>query len=316
MLPGGIILDTNVWRYINDAQLENKLLVASHRSGVRILAAPSVLYEALNTDSPDLRKSLVRIITNSRWHRLLPEAFQECEEILYEIKRIRPEWLLPNPDLIWRERNLYDWKRLRKGLWERARKETAEIAKVARFPYLDEAREQARLRRNSIATVNPKEWKNSPWVQIPEGTSNSGSERIKLWRFEGCNVVRKHLSIPTSPYRDWLLPFLNLPKISKTSWSNFWFYEVDEEAMPRHQLRTLCEWQQGFHKVSPGTPGDSQLAAYLTDAQYICSADKIFIQIVEDISAQISFSIAKPIRISGGSAGMQQLLQWFASPDK
>lgn len=61
--------------------------------------APAVLYEILRLKDVSLRATLVRLITNSRFHRLMPEAYSESMEILREIERVRPDWLRDVPDL-------------------------------------------------------------------------------------------------------------------------------------------------------------------------------------------------------------------------
>lgn len=51
-MPMTILLDSNVWRYIVDANATAKVLQAALKSSHRIAIAPAVVYEALRTENP------------------------------------------------------------------------------------------------------------------------------------------------------------------------------------------------------------------------------------------------------------------------
>ena len=63
----------------------------------RVQIAPAVVYEALRLRDVPLRNRLVALMTNRRFERLMPEAYNEAMEILAEIRRLRPDWLAPIP---------------------------------------------------------------------------------------------------------------------------------------------------------------------------------------------------------------------------
>src|SRR4051794_5348345 len=94
-----ILMDTNVWNYIVDADGIETLRKASRASGVRIVACPAVAYECLRVPDPVVRKRRGKALAREEWSRLMPEAFSEAEDMLAEIRRLRPEWLLGAPDL-------------------------------------------------------------------------------------------------------------------------------------------------------------------------------------------------------------------------
>ncbi len=76
----------------------------------------------------------------------MPEAYSESQEVLREIRRVRPEWLRHSPDLQSFKRLEHDWQRSRRGFWDRARFDTAaEAARVAALgdPDLAVARSEA-----------------------------------------------------------------------------------------------------------------------------------------------------------------------------
>ena len=79
------LLDTNIWRYVVDNDSQGALLRLARDGSYNVQVAPGVLYETLRLKDNLLRATLVRLMTNSRFHRLMPEAFSESMEILREI---------------------------------------------------------------------------------------------------------------------------------------------------------------------------------------------------------------------------------------
>ena len=94
----GLLLDTNVWRYIADDRAGREVARVAERAAVRVCIAPAVVYEALRCGDPCLRAALVRLMTDAAWSRLMPEAFDEANELQDEIRRLRPGWLLSPRD--------------------------------------------------------------------------------------------------------------------------------------------------------------------------------------------------------------------------
>jgi predicted nucleic acid-binding protein len=85
-----VLLDTNIWRYVVNIGSQGALLRIARDGLYDVQIAPAVLHETLRLKNASLRATLVRLMTNSRFHRLMPEAYSESMEILREIERIRP----------------------------------------------------------------------------------------------------------------------------------------------------------------------------------------------------------------------------------
>jgi hypothetical protein len=113
------LLDSNIWRYIVDNTSQGPLLRLARDGSYDVQIAPAVLYETLRLRDARLRTSLVRLMTNSRFHRLMPEAYSESMEILHEVERIRPDWLRDAPDMQFFNRLRNDWTRKTGGFWVR-----------------------------------------------------------------------------------------------------------------------------------------------------------------------------------------------------
>jgi hypothetical protein len=105
------LLDTNIWRYVVDNGSQGSLLRLARGGSHAVQIAPGVLYEVLRLKDVLLRAALVRLMTDTRVHRLMPEAYSESMEILREIERIRPDWLRADPDLRFFGRLKKDWTR-------------------------------------------------------------------------------------------------------------------------------------------------------------------------------------------------------------
>ncbi len=306
----GVLLDTNVWRYLSDAGAYTQLLTASHRARIPVVVAPAVVYETLAIGDPVLRERILILLSRSRWQRLMPEAYNECEEIRAEINRLHPEWLLVNPDLWWWNKNRRDWKRKKRGFWERIDGSPGNMAKLTKFPLIDEARAQSINRRKIIQSVNKKDWLDEPFVDVGSLLGGSKDKKIPLWRVEAATVTAQHLR-REGAYKDWLAPWLDARLISQKAWNEFWFYEVEQQATPRQWIRSRVEWLQGFRKISPGSPGDSQLSSYLFEANYIATSDTRFADVIDECAESAPVKIASTVRLPGGMPAVERLIQWF-----
>jgi len=164
-IPGGrrrVLLDTNIWRYVVDNNAQGPLLRLARDSSYDVQISPGVLYETLRLKDVSLRATLVRLMTNSRFHRLMPEAYSESMEILRELERIHPNWLRESPDLRFFNRLKKDWSRKTGGFWVRCeRSPQSEARFITRLEgnLIDEAEAQARLARKEIIDT---EWKRNP----------------------------------------------------------------------------------------------------------------------------------------------------------
>lgn len=63
-----ILLDSNIWRYIADANAAGALQAAVAKARHRIVIAPAVLYEALRMRDAPLRRQLAEIMTRPAWY--------------------------------------------------------------------------------------------------------------------------------------------------------------------------------------------------------------------------------------------------------
>ncbi len=89
-----LLLDTNVWRELVDADAIERVRVTSRRVGSPILVAPGVVHEMLRTPDRDLRRRQIRAVILQAWTRLMTEVFSECEDVRTVLGKRRPQRML------------------------------------------------------------------------------------------------------------------------------------------------------------------------------------------------------------------------------
>lgn len=312
------LLDTNIWRYIVDAEAEGRLLGAARRGAYDIQIAPSVLYEKLRIQDVALRSRHVRLMVNARFKRLMPEAYSESMEILREIERARPEWLRPNPNLQFFKRLKNDWHRTRGGFWVRcARTPSREASFVAQLEgnLIPTARAQSYAARKEM---RESEWKKNPpmdktLVSFPQPEPGWRGDPVEAWRADSLLALAHALAQPGNPYRDWVAPFLDLDSglLASPRWVEFWLYEAEKSALPRQWLRWAHSFAQRFRKVSPGSPADTQLFTYLLETDLVLTSDKAFVDILEECRPYAPCLLPQAIVVPAGPEGVAKLLKFL-----
>jgi hypothetical protein len=255
-----VLLDTNVWRDLGDADAGETLRRAAQRAHIVVQIAPAVVYEALRTPDPDTRAKQVELMTRPNWARLMPEAYSESQEVLREIRRVRPEWLRDTPDLQSFRRIEHDWQRPKKGFWDRARSRTAAEAALVGVlgdrdltlarsdaEYLRARYREAGWHFDSIDLAKVKQRPDHP-VQGWEG------DELAPWRWDALAAFSYAFRLPDGAYVDWLSPFVSLidARMSGESWVRFWLYEVVTLNMKRCWMRWAMKLLQSLRSVSSG----------------------------------------------------------------
>jgi hypothetical protein len=307
-----LLLDTNVWSYIADAQALQKLLGARRRN-MEFLVAPASVAEARGLSDAKLRKRLLAVMTHSAWKRLMAETYLESEEIKQALQAARPDWAIDGDQKDFKRFRHY-FLRSKGGFWDGARDD-------ATLPVTDESlREHAEnaLARQEVRDIRDRFkygaqtgatehlQKNMVDVEPPLFEARS----IEYWRLESAHVLRNELCVYASPYRECLDCFLNVEAMLKDTvgFNHVWFSEVRPEQLKRQWLRSSMNYLQRWHKPTDGSPADSQLASHLIDADYFVTADKNFAQCINKIHAEAPFATAKPLKISASTAGIEELV--------
>jgi hypothetical protein len=322
-----VILDTNVWSRVAEADAGAALRSAAHQAKVRVVAAPSVLYELVRIPVLESRRRALRLVTETYWDRLMPEAYLEAEELIAAIGRHHPEWLVKAPQLHEHGRLAYDWsrrnrpskRRLRSpnkaGVWERARHGAAMVREhLDRLEggTLDRARDEAKAARREIIDQNAAGPGPLDGVMAMYEGAKPGwrGDSFAHWRGEALESLSYYLfSAPEGAYLDWIAPKIDLRLVQArpAAWTRFWLYEVEEVEVARQWVRWAFRYLARFRKITSGTPCDIQLSAYLPDADYIASADRNMIGFVEEARRYSPIPLAKGLSIAGSHDAIASL---------
>lgn len=312
-----ILLDSNIWRYIVDAGALSTLQIVARSSRHRILASPAVLFEAAHSANKQLRASLLVALTRPEWKRLMPEAYWEAEELKGEVRRIRPEWLRPRPDLNFFKRVRHDWIRSKGGVWDRIIQE-AHLLQKSDSEMIKRARDQAYALRNDALKWSAS-WESAPLSKLHAYFSSSISgwdgTPVEPWRVDALNVFKTATLTAGHPSNDWLKEELNLALMLSQSadLTRFWLHEANLQRMPRHWLRWAFEFLQRFRKVNNGTPVDIQLGTYLVDADFFMSADKTLIQLAARCRLDAPFKVAESVSVPAGDTAVGEIIRLLRS---
>jgi hypothetical protein len=136
---------------------------------------------------------------------------------------------------------------------------------------------------------------------------------VEYWRIPSLYHFQVEFGIYASPYREWLDSEIDVLKIqaSPESLIELWYYETCPEDLPRQWIRGAFEFLQSYHKVTSGTPIDSQLSSHLIDVNVVMSADRNFIKFTEKCRMDAPFSIAQEHLVPGGSDGVVEVLKYL-----
>jgi hypothetical protein len=90
---------------------------------------------------------------------------------------------------------------------------------------------------------------------------------------------------PRAAYLDWLAPFVDLRAVAEdqASFNSLWLYEVDVHEVPREWLSWAVMLLQSVREVTPGTPGDNQIATYAYDCDLFLTGDKAMVAILNRV---------------------------------
>lgn len=310
-----VLLDSNIWRYVVDAGAQGALLRAARDRQGSIQVAPAVVYEALRLRDVPTRNRLIALMTNRRFERLMPEAYSEAMEILEEIGRLRPDWLRAEPDMTFFLRSRNDWSRKMGGFWVRCAEspdEEAQRLQISEGSLLTQAAEGIRGARRQMMEVG---WKSNPPMDktlaaLPEPVPGWNGEMVEAWRVESWAGVTYALSRSGHPYRDWISPFVEVDDglLRSAAWVEFWMHLVDAQSLPRQWMRWGHSFAQRFRKVTDGSGGDNQLFTYLPQTDLVVTADKAFLDILEECRPFAPFLLPAGQLVPAGARGVEAVL--------
>lgn len=275
-----------------------------------------MVYETLRLENASLRADLIRLMTNARFHRLMPEAYSESMEILREIERVRPMWLRKKPDLRFFNRLKNDWSRKTGGFWVRCSRSPDSEAQFLRSvepEMIEGARAQAKVARKEMISAD---WKRNPPMDVTlagfhNPISGRRSEMVEAWRMDSLVGLTYGLAREGNAYRDWMAPFVELDDglLASDAWVEFWLHLIDKSAVPRQWLRWAHSFAQRFRTVTPGSPADTQLFTYLIETDVVITADKALLEILEECRPYAPCQLPDGKLVPAGAVGVATVFE-------
>ena len=313
-----ILLDTNVWNYIVEADGVEPLRRTAKAEDTAVIACPAVVFECLRVSDPSLRKRRAKALAREDWTRVMPEAFSEAEDLRGEIERLRPEWLLDAPDVRLWHKHRADWQ---SAFWRRVRRDPATVARhIASLgdDRLAQARTESKAARKQAEsheqTIHTFKWNRATGSFAVPTLGWDGLE-FEAWRGSSVALWWRDLILGGSQTaQDWLGPWLDLQAIQsdQASWTRFWTRDVDSSALPREWIRWAMGEAQATRATSSGTPGDNQLATYLVEVDLFVTNDKVFADLVDAMRPHCPASLAEVVRSPSGEEALPYVLEVLA----
>jgi hypothetical protein len=312
------LLDTNIWRYVVDDESQMRLLRLARDGSYDVQIAPGVLYETLRLKDASLRTTLVRLMTNPRFHRLMPEAYSESMEILREVERIRPDWLRGAPDLRFFNRLKKDWTRKTSGFWvrcERSPESEARFIGQLEGETIEKAKTEIQLARKEMIDkgLKRKPPMDKPLSSFKLPVPGWRGDMVEAWRTDSLVGMTYALARQRHAYRDWMAPFVELDDglLRSAAWGEFWLYLTDKSALPRQWMRWAHSFARRVRKVTPGAQGDTQLSTYFVETDVVITADKALIEILEELLPYAPCRLPDGKLVRAGAAGVAE---WALAP--
>ena len=134
---------------------------------------------------------------------------------------------------------------------------------------------------------------------------------VEAWRWGRLTSLTYGLTQQGNPYRDWIAPFVELDDglLASAVWVEFWLHLADKRAMPRQWMRWAHSFAQRFRKVTPGSPGETQLFTYFLDTDVVITADKALHNILEECRPYAPCRLPDGKLIPAGAPGVANLLR-------
>lgn len=310
-----LMLDSNVWRYIVDADAVETVRRAA-KSKVQIVACPAIVFEALRVNDAVLRRKLAKAMTEGAWKRLMPEAYTETEELHQAIAKHRPEWLKPHPDMRFWQLLKSDWQH---NWWRRVRQDPAgEAARIHALEDGDlqagfaEAKASATEARNNRETFDG--FGLNYQVMLPKPVEGWDGRPFDMWRGDGMVVWRQELLLTrrsSTAYYEWIESRLKLDVIAsqQAEWVSFWTREVAVTDVPRQWIRCTLNYAQRTRRTTRGTPVDNQIGAYLPDCDVFATSDKALAECIDRIRVASRVRLASSRLLPADGKAIPALLE-------
>ena len=300
--PLRLLLDTNIWsRLVERGESEEFYQRMRQRRDIDIVIAPATLLELQRDRDFDRRRKAEMLVCEAAWTRLPTESRTEAEEVVAEVRRLRPGWTRNGPMGAYRRHVRFweskIWDASREGRFNASRpvrtrteRDEERILESQRFTQKHMRAAKFNIDTHGLstrlleakATYDPTDpdWESLGW---------NSDDAVETWRLENAGVWTMTLGRPqVEPFKssiDWIQPFLNVEAMAtdRESLGRMWLYEVERANVPVNWLRWAVRFAQTAAKLEPSGARDEQLATYIVHADLFITNDRRFSRILQPV---------------------------------
>jgi hypothetical protein len=276
-----LYFDTSIYSYVAATGESHDVRRLLTDRACSLIASRTNIFEIYAIPRRDTKQTELRCLAQiATDYPRFPVSYRQAQEVLGELRRLRPEWVKPAIGLR-RVREFLrayrdEWKRVQEGVlpstgfavyrrdFEAGCQENAQLQKLQR---------SAHLKRDRGFTLAVSDGRR---VRAIERYDFADPEQY--WRLSSLQcwhnaVVQRH---PASrDYADWLNPHItNRAMHDSASYSAFWLRDVQPERVQLNRIMGLAEYYQLSQKVTHGNPNDALHANHLMDCDLFLTSDK------------------------------------------
>ncbi len=285
--------DSNVYGYIQRTGTARKVRSFLNAAHVRVWASDANLFEALRIDDEIERVARMKVIRGVAAEKLtVQRAYVEARQLLAEIRRCRPQWLSPNPDLRtaarFRREFARAWTTLREDPAYRPATAYGKYSRTVRHGVGAAMAQQKQMRGFKLRTDQVKQHNQlqlTPAFDDLQAVIDQMSFDEAWCRTSAAFTWLQALNGDPSlrDLADYLVPYLT--HIATTiEWLTFWLTEIDLRTVPYSQIASRVAWAQPSRPVTAGNTGDVEHATYFLDYDHFLTGDRDFHRTLKGIT--------------------------------
>lgn len=307
------ILDTNLWSRIGEEDSASDLAKILQVLDIHVALPPSILLEVVQGSNAQLRNKRIEAMRVAKGKRLSSEAELCSNEFIDLVKRFRPQWMRKIKDASTVDKYHRFWT---KEIWEQAHENSCELRErlIAENGSIDDYTYYLQRQNRQDQLLSPLGRDFASARVSARGDENArlflggwDGDAVDLWRLQigdhYWQVAKTKTRYPRTGFYqtfvDWVGSRVDLSEITAnpSDFRELWFESAKETDVKRDWLRAAVRFVQTTMKIKKSNSRDEQHSAYLCDADLFLSADTAFIETLESVQSQASFSFAKPVLV-------------------
>lgn len=315
-----VYFDTNVYGMIASLNEAREMRAYCKANNLRVLTSAFNLLELARIPSVTQRDAEERVLLQvATTFEPEPMAYRHAMEVLYELRRIRPDWVRPFA----RKAQIRKFLKSHKTSWNKfCRRIPANRLAESTYHRDAESGAQASLLSQKFSRSTRLEANNLQLISF-----DSAGLRVTVpldlqdadqaWRTECLHswhnaiVLRSRAS---RDYHDYLGPHLKPTAFQEEAETlDFWLRNVDGARVPLNRLVGLTHHFQLAQRITHGNAVDSLHACYLLDVDLFVTADKPFATALTSAAALVPESGQVVCVNRGASSSVSELARVITS---